>query len=59
MESAMPKNSINTPLDNSEQLQYLKSEYNRLRENNLNLKLQIIEAREKIQKILKIINLEL
>ena len=55
MESAMPKNSINTPLDNSDQLQYLKSEYNRLRENNLNLKLQIIEAREKIQKILKII----
>tara|TARA_R100001443_G_scaffold99695_1_gene106860 strand:+ start:38 stop:211 length:174 start_codon:yes stop_codon:yes gene_type:complete len=55
MESAMPKNSINTPLDNSDQLQYLKSEYNRLRENNLHLKLQIIEAREKIQKILKII----
>jgi len=51
----MPKNSINTPLDNSDQLQYLKSEYNRLRENNLHLKLQIIEAREKIQKILKII----
>jgi hypothetical protein len=55
MESAMPKNSINTPLDNSEQLRYLQSEYHRLRENNLNLKLQIIEAREKIQKILKII----
>ena len=55
MENAIPKNSINTPLDNSDQLRYLQSEYNRLRENNLHLKLQIIEAREKIQKILKII----
>ena len=47
---------MNTPLDNSDQLRYFKSEYNRLRENNLNLKLQIIETREKLLKILEIIN---
>ena len=56
METYIPKNSINTSLDNSDQLQYFKSEYNRLRENNLNLKLQIIETREKLLKILEIIN---
>ena len=56
MESEIPKNSINTPLDKSDQLQYFKSEYNRLRENNLNLKLQIIEDRKKLFKILEIIN---
>ena len=56
MESEIPKNSINTPLDNSDQIQYFKSEYNRLRENNLNLKLQIIEDRKKLFKILEIIN---
>jgi len=56
MENEIPKNSINTPLDNSDQLQYFKSEYNRLRENNLNLKLQIIEDRKKLFKILEIIN---
>tara|TARA_R100000655_G_scaffold36699_2_gene71129 strand:+ start:669 stop:845 length:177 start_codon:yes stop_codon:yes gene_type:complete len=56
MESEILKNNINTPLDNSDHLQYFKSEYNRLRENNLNLKLQIIDEREKLLKILEIIN---
>jgi hypothetical protein len=56
MQSEIPKNSINAPLENSDQLQYFKSEYNRLRENNLNLKLQIIDEREKLLKILEIIN---
>jgi|TARA_Y100001938_G_C7863279_1_gene316669 hypothetical protein len=56
MESEIPKNSMNTPLENVDQLQYFKSEYNRLRENNLNLKLQIIEDRKKLFKILEIIN---
>jgi hypothetical protein len=56
MESAMPKNSINTPLDHSEQLEYFKKENARVRENNLNLKLQVIEEKEKLLKILEIIN---
>ena len=56
MESAMPKNSINTPLENSDQIQYLRKENERVRENNLNLKMQVIETREKLLKILEIIN---
>jgi|TARA_R110001583_G_scaffold75992_2_gene208581 hypothetical protein len=56
METAMPKNSINTPLDKSEQLEYFKKENIRVRENNVNLKLQLIESRQKLQTILQIIN---
>ena len=52
----MPKNSINTPLDKSEQLEYFKKENIRVRENNVKLKLQLIESRQKLQTILQIIN---
>ncbi len=55
MESAIPKNSINTPSENEELAKRFQKEEQRLRDNNLNLKMQIIEAREKIQQILKII----
>ena len=55
MESFIPKNSINTPLENSDQLEYFKREHERLRENNLNLKLQLIESRKKLQSILEIL----
>ena len=51
----MPKNSINTPLEENDQIQYLRKENERVRENNLNLKMQLIESREKLQTILKII----
>ncbi len=56
MESNIPKNSINTPLENSDQIEYFRKENDRVRENNVKLKMQIIEAREKLQSILKIIN---
>ena len=56
MESNIPKNSINTPLENSDQIEYFRKENNRVRENNVKLKMQVIEAREKLQSILKIIN---
>ena len=55
MESAIPKNSINTPSEKEELAKHYKKEHERLIDNNLNLKMQIIEARQKIQKILKII----
>lgn len=55
MENYIPKNSINTPLDQNDQIQYLRKENQRVRENNLNLKMQLIESREKLQTILKII----
>lgn len=55
METAMPKNIINTPLDDDDQLQYLKKENQRVRQNNVHLKLQLIEARKKLQTIEKII----
>ena len=58
METAMPKNSINTPLDNDDQLQYLKKENQRVRQNNVDLKLQLIEARKKLQTINQLINTE-
>lgn len=51
----IPKNSINLSSEKDDRLQHFKKESERLRENNLTLKMQIIEAREKIQKILKII----
>ena len=52
----MPRNSINTPLENNERLEFFRVENERVRENNLKLKMQIIETNEKLQKILKIIN---
>ena len=52
----MPKNSINTPLLKNEKIERLKKENERVRQNNVDLKLQIIEARQKINKINKIIN---
>ena len=51
----LPKNSINTPLDNSEQLEYLQRENERVRQNNFKLKMQVIEEKEKLLKILEII----
>tara|TARA_R100000278_G_scaffold76856_1_gene59823 strand:+ start:2622 stop:2798 length:177 start_codon:yes stop_codon:yes gene_type:complete len=55
MENYIPKNSINTPLEENDQIVYLRKENERVRENNLNLKMQLIESREKLQTILKII----
>ena len=57
---ALPKNSINTPLKPTteelvEKLQEYRKENERLRNNNELYKLQIIEAREKLNKINKII----
>ena len=57
MDTALPKNSINTPLDlESNELFRLQKENERVRENNLKLKLQLIEEKEKLYKILEIIN---
>ena len=56
MKSYIPKNSINTPLEKNEKIERLKKENERVRQNNVDLKLQIIEARQKINKINKIIN---
>tara|TARA_R100001163_G_scaffold23488_1_gene19700 strand:- start:117 stop:290 length:174 start_codon:yes stop_codon:yes gene_type:complete len=56
MENYMPKNSINTPLNKNDKIERLKRENERVRQNNFNLKLEIIEARQKINKINKIIN---
>ena len=50
METALPNNSINKPLSESEQL---RTENTRLRKNNLNLKLEIIKEKEKLSKIIK------
>ena len=55
MENYIPKNSINTPLEENDQIQYLRKENKRVRENNFNLKMQLIESRKKLQSILKII----
>tara|TARA_R110001592_G_scaffold39039_1_gene128626 strand:+ start:1228 stop:1401 length:174 start_codon:yes stop_codon:yes gene_type:complete len=56
MENYIPKNSINTPLKKNEKLERLKKENERVRQNNVDLKLQIIEARQKINQINKLIN---
>ena len=37
-------------------LDFLREEIKRLRDNNVNLKLQVIEEKEKLNKILEIIN---
>ena len=41
----MPKNSINTPLDKSKEVERLLKENERVRQNNVDLKLQIIELK--------------
>jgi|TARA_R110002124_G_scaffold115028_2_gene270678 hypothetical protein len=56
MKSYIPKNSINTPLKKNKKLERLKKENERVRQNNMDLKLQIIEARQKINQINKLIN---
>tara|TARA_B100000519_G_scaffold203189_1_gene224669 strand:- start:279 stop:584 length:306 start_codon:yes stop_codon:yes gene_type:complete len=59
--SALPKNSINTPLNPSieellPKLDHYREENERLRNNNENYKLDLIEARQKLHNILEIIN---
>jgi len=49
----MPKNIINTPLDDDDQLQYLKKENERVRQNNVDYKLQLIEARKQLREARK------
>ena len=56
MNSYIPKNSINTPLKKNKKIERLKKENERVRQNNIDLKLQIIEARQKIKQINKLIN---
>tara|TARA_R110002012_G_scaffold46573_3_gene122970 strand:- start:2188 stop:2376 length:189 start_codon:yes stop_codon:yes gene_type:complete len=61
MESYIPKNSINTPLEPSnidliDKLKQIKIENERLRKNSQELKFQLIKARKKIFKISSIIN---
>ena len=56
MESYIPKNSINTPLEKNDKLERLKKENERVRQNNVDLKLQIIEERKKLNQINKLIN---
>jgi len=56
MKSYIPKNSINTPLKKNQKLERLKKENERVRQNNVDLKLQIIEARQKLKQINKLIN---
>lgn len=60
-ETYMPQNSINTPLEIStedlvQKLQDYRKENERLRSNNELYKMQLIEARQKINNITKIIN---
>lgn len=57
----MPKNSINTPLKPTrkeiiDKLEKLVAENERLLTNSNDIKLQLIEEREKIYKIINIIN---
>ena len=58
METYIPKNSINTPLQLSEdelvqKLQEYKKDNARLRQNNETYKLQYIELREKLKQLLE------
>ena len=58
METYIPKNSINTPLQVTEdelvqKLQEYKRDNARLRQNNETYKLQYIELREKLYKLLE------
>lgn len=56
MKNYIPKNSINTPLVENDQIKHLRKENERVRENNFKLKLQVIETKKKLLKILEIIN---
>jgi len=56
MKSYIPKNSVNTPLKKNQKIERLKKENERVRQNNVDLKLQIIEAKQKINQINKLIN---
>ena len=56
METNMPRNSINTPLESTEKIEFFKSENKRVREYNLKLKMDLIKTNKKLQEILKIIN---
>ena len=58
METYIPKNSINTPLQVTQdellqELQEYKRDNARLRQNNETYKLQYIELREKLYKLLE------
>jgi len=58
METYIPKNSINTPLQITEdelvqELQEYKRDNARLRQNNETYKLQYIELREKLKQLLE------
>jgi len=57
----IPKNNINTPLDLTkeelmEKLESLITEHKRVMANSNDIKLQLIEEREKLNKIINIIN---
>ena len=59
MESAIPKNSITESILNNneyEKVESLKTENDRLKSNNLDLKMQVIDLREKLLKIFEIVN---
>jgi|TARA_R100000908_G_C3729848_1_gene129589 hypothetical protein len=61
MESSIPKNSINTPLKPTrqelmEKLESLVIEHRRVVNNSNDIKLQLIEEREKLNKITNILN---
>ena len=55
METNMPRNSISTPLEKNERVEFYKKENERVREYNLRLKLELIKTNEKLNKIRKII----
>ena len=55
MKTNMPRNSINTPLEKNERVEFYKKENERVREYNLRLKLELIKTNEKLNKIRKII----
>jgi len=56
METNMPRNSINTPLESTEKIEFFKSENKRVREYNLKLKMDLIKTNKKLQEIIQIIN---
>lgn len=61
MESAIPKNSITEAILKNNEIDYekmeiLKVENDRLKSNNLDLKMQVIDLREKLLKIFEIVN---
>ena len=56
MKSYIPKNSINTPIKKNEKIEMLKKENERVRQNNVELKLEVIEAKRKIKQIRELIN---